>query len=100
MTIEQIHELALRAAQTDDVAGIRVALEARAEAIRELVGLPPSKELVGRMAAAIEAGNEIRRALLAIKYRAGLGNARLAQWKTGLAAGLGSGRRSEVDCRG
>jgi hypothetical protein len=100
MSIEEIHELALRAAQTDDVAGIQLALDARADAIRELVGQPPSNELAIRIAAAIEAGNEIRRALLAIKYRAGLGNARLGQWKTGLAAGLGSGRRPEVDCRG
>jgi hypothetical protein len=100
MNIEQIHERALRAAQTDDVAGIQQALDARAQAIRELVKQPPSKELAGRMAAAIEAGNEIRRALLAIKYRAGSGNARLAQWKTGVAAGLGSGRKWEVDCRG
>jgi hypothetical protein len=100
MSLEEIQELALRAAGKDDVAGIQQALDARARAIRDLDGMPPSKELAARLAAAIEDGNEIRRALLAIKYRVGLGNARLEQLKGGLAAGLGSSGRPKIDCRG
>lgn len=100
MTIEEANELALRAAETDDVAGIAEALQARAEAIRELADAAPSEQLAARIAGTLEAGNEIRRALLAIKHRARLQNARLAQLKTGFAAGAASVRRPQVDCRG
>lgn len=100
MTIEEANELALRAALTDNLAGIRKALEARAVAIGKLTRMAPSVELATRFSAAIEAGEEIRRAILAIKYRAGLENARLERLKGGLIAGISSPRGEKVDCHG
>lgn len=100
MTLEEANELALDAAGTDDVLAIQQALEARAAAMKELVAGAPSVELARRIAAAIEAGDEIGRALMAIKYRIGLENARLAQLKSGLTAGTGPRRKPSVDCRG
>lgn len=99
MTLEESNQLALRAAEKDDVEGIRLALEARAKAIRNLADAQPSEELAGRLRAAIEAGEDLHRGLLAIKYRLGLKSARLAQIRTGLAAGAPV-RRPAVDCRG
>jgi hypothetical protein len=100
MTLEQADEQALRAAEKDDVPGIEQALAHRAQAILELRGQPPSVELADRLRAAIEAGDQLRAALLAIKYRAGLQNSRLEQLKAGLAAGFATRRRLGIDCRG
>lgn len=100
MTIEETQERALRAAAADDVAGIRKALEDRAQAMGELLQEAPSESVRRRLLAAIEAGREIGQALAAIKYRIGLHNARLGQLKTGLTAGAGPRRNPQVDYRG
>lgn len=100
MTLEQTADLALRAAAQDDLEVIREALTARAETIRDLQNVAYSHDLAARLSIAIESGDEIGRALLAMKHRAGLENARLEQLKTGLAAGMGSAPSPEIDCRG
>lgn len=99
MTLEQAGELALRAAEKDDVEQIRQALEARAEAIGALAGAEPTEELAAQIRGAIEQGEQLRRGLQAIKHRAGLNNARLEQIRSGLAAAAPA-PHPKIDCRG
>ena len=100
MTLEQTADLALRAAAQDDLNAIREALNARAAAIGDLKLAACSEDLAARLSSAIDAGDEIGRALLAMKHRVGLENARLEQIRTGLAAGMGAAPSPEIDCRG
>lgn len=100
MTLEQTDDLALRAAAQDDLDALRGALTARAEAIHDLESAAESEELAARLWTAIEAGEELGRALLSMKHRVGLENARLEQFKTGLSAGMGTALPPEIDCRG
>ncbi len=100
MTLGQANESALAATEAGDLNALDQALQARATAIASLRREAPSVPLAARMKEALKAGESISEALLALKQRAGIECARLAQLKSGFTAGLGFSRKTRFSYRG
>lgn len=100
MTIEQTNESALAAAEAGDLDALEQALRQRVQALADLKNTPPSIQLAARMADALEAGESILLALLALKQRLGCESSRLARLESGLRAGLGFSRKTSISYRG
>jgi hypothetical protein len=100
MTLNQIAERAIDAADTGDLDSIKRALGERVAAIAKLLAEPPSEEQAVRLRTAIEDGNAIDGALVACKLRFGFESGQLSQLKSGLNAGLGSPIDPHIDYRG
>ena len=98
--LEEATARSLAAAETGDLAGLKEALSTRDTAIAALIDVAPSVELATSLGAAIQAGDEVFRALQAFKLRATFESRRLAQVEAGLVYGLGAGPEPTIDYRG
>ena len=100
MTLEQATERLLDAVSTGELAAIGEALDAREAALEQLAGETPSKELAGRVSAAIEAGEAAASALCDLKQRIGSESVRLKQIRAAFVRNLHIRPQPHLDCRG
>jgi hypothetical protein len=100
MTLHQIAEHAIDAADAGDLDALKRALKDRAAAIAEAVARDPSEEQAVSLRTAIEDGKVIDAALVALNLRLKFERGQLSQLKSGLIAGLGSPFDPHIDYRG
>jgi hypothetical protein len=98
--LDKSTQLAMGAVGVSDFAGLKQALKARAAAIAQLAGEPPSEDLAARIRSAIKAGEVLQRDLAALKQKIGIESARLAQLKAAFVTGLRAAPVRSVDYRG
>jgi len=100
ITLNQIAERAIDAADAGDMDAVKNALRDRGLAIAAMVAQAPSEEQAVCFRTAIEDGKAIDAALVAFKLRLQFERGQFIRLKSGLMAGLGSTFNTRIDYRG
>jgi hypothetical protein len=100
MTLEETTDAILAAAEAADIEALEEARRLRETAMVALGSNPPSPELCSSIKASIAAGEEAKRAILAIKQRIRGESRRLATIESGFVRELQPAVGPHIDCKG
>lgn len=100
MTLEQTTHLVLSAAELQELGALEAAGKERASALAALGSLAPTPELRDAVAASIEAGEEAKRTIRAIKQRSRSESRRLERIEAGFVRALRPAAGHRIDCKG
>jgi hypothetical protein len=87
-------------AEAKDLYTIRDAVKARASAIDEIGQMPPSQELLARIAAMVEEGKQAVAMLRSIRLEIKVESRRWQQIQDTFVRNLGNAAPAHVNCRG